>query len=469
MAQRLEDKMGQIDALIGSAGAFDIKKRPIQVGGRNGVCIYIIGYTDLVLLERIFFSLQSVDKTVGGMKELVEGHLSFPGTEIVTAKERAAVEILRGGAVLLVDGWEEYLVMDARSFAMRGTDEPEKDRTLRGPHIGLNESLISNLIQIRRYLRTPDLSIQNFLVGKKAPFEVAVLSLTGRADENLKKNICKKLENASVSSLTLTQESLATLLFPQKKAAILNPFPRVRYTERPDVVAATLMEGKIAIVCDNSPSVMLLPECIFDFFEEADDYYFPPVTATYLRVVRIFVFFASIFLIPIWLLVVEHASRVPDTFHFILAKGDSPVPLFLQFLIIELCLDGLKMASLNTPSTLSNSFSVIGGLLLGEFAVESGWFVPQTILYSAFTGIANYVPTNYELGYSFKFMRMSLILLVEFFGIRGFLGGILLWLSILMSTRSAAGKGYLYPLFPFDKKGFVKLFFRQRQGKESQW
>ena len=181
---------------------------------------------------------------------------------------------------------------------------------------------------------------------------------------------------------------------------------------------------------------------------------------------RAAVFACSIFLIPIWLLIVQNEGILPDPFRFILAEGDYAVPLFLQFIIIELCLDGLKMASLNTPSTLSNSFSVIGGLLLGEFAVKSGWFVPQTILYSAFTGIANYVPTNYELGYSFKFVRMSLILAVEFFGIWGMLFGCLTWLAVLISTRSVAGKSYLYPFFPWDLKGIAKLFFRFPKGKE---
>ena len=162
----------------------------------------------------------------------------------------------------------------------------------------------------------------------------------------------------------------------------------------------------------------------------------------------------------------RNSNHIPNTFSFITTTEEYAVPLFLQFLIIELAIDGLRMASLNTPSTLSGSFSVIGGLLLGEFAVKSGWFVPQTILYSAFTGIANFIPTNYELGYSFKFMRIRLILLVEFFGLFGLLGGTLFWLLVLFSTKSAAGKGYLYPFFPFDAKATRKILFRTKAGKE---
>ncbi|MBR2615271.1 MAG: spore germination protein [Clostridia bacterium] len=457
-----------LDKRIGAAHAFDIKKRPITVGGRQGWATFIIGYTDQAMTERTLYALQGVpqEEEITSMEALMAGHLSFASSEVVYDIESAAREVLRGSVVLLLEGVEGALVADARSFSMRSTQEPEKDRTLRGPHVGTNESLISNLVQIRRHLRCATLQTERFLLGEATTTEVAVLSLSGRADEKLLDTVRHRLQNARVTALTLTQETLAGILVPQRGLGLINPFPRVRYTERPDVVAATLMEGKIAVLCDNSPSVILLPESVFDFFEEADDYYFPPVTASYLRLVRIFVFLSSVFLIPGWLLAVRYAKNVPHTLHFILAEDGYAVPLFLQFLIIELAMDGLKMASLNTPSTLSGSFSVIGGLLLGEYAVKSGWFVPQTILYSAFTGIANFVPTNYELGYSFKFMRMSLIFAVEWFGLWGLIGGCVLWLGLLVSTKSIGGTGYLAPFFPFDPKGITRLFFRHRKGKE---
>ncbi len=470
MVFNLDRRQSELDRLVGFEHSFDIKKRPLVIHGVRAYATYIIGYTDNVLMERIFDALQRLETDLEneGMQALLERSLSFAAAETMDRLEKAAEEVLRGSTVLLAENCESILVMDARLFSVRGLQEPEKNRTLRGPHIGLNESLISNTVQIRRYLRTPDLATEQFVVGKTVKNEVVLAFIQGKADEKLLSRIREKLSSCPLPALTMTQETLATYLFPSKKLSFFNPFPRVRYTERPDVIAASLVEGKIALICDNSPSVMLLPECIFDFFEEADDYYFPPMTASYLRIVRGLVFFASVFLIPVWLLVVQHANQVPDTFSFILTEDGYSVPLFLQFLIIELALDGLKMASLNTPSTLSNSFSVIGGLLLGEFAVKSKWFVPQTILYSAFTGIANFVPTNYELGYSFKFIRISLILLVEFLGVKGFVLGCLAWILVLISTRSVAGKGYLFPLFPFDKKAFAKLFIRHTKGKETE-
>ncbi len=465
--QKLQDAFFQA---LGADSAFDFKIRKLKIGGRKALLVYVIGFTNAYLMRSILSSAMKITKdTIDGAKtvsDLMEKDIPFAEAEIAANAEKAAEEVLRGSSALLIEGFEDILLFDARLFLLRGPEEPENDRTLRGPHIGLNESMISNLVQIRRFLRTGELESCRFFVGSKAKTEVAVLSVRGRADPKLMEYIQKRLENAKAPALSMTQESLAAILFPQKGLSVLNPFPRVRYTERPDVIAATLMEGKIAILCDNSPSAILLPESVFDFFEEADDYYFPPITASYLRIVRAFIFLASVFTIPIWLLLVSMENSLPDTFSFILTESEYSVPLFLQFLIIEIAMDGLKMASLNTPGTLSGSFSVIGGLLLGEYAVKSGWFVPQTILYSAFSAIANFVPTNYELGYSFKFIRMSLILLVEFFGLWGLLGGTALWVLILASTKSIGGKRYLYPFLPFHGKGILKILFRTRKGRE---
>ncbi|MBE6712203.1 MAG: spore germination protein [Ruminococcaceae bacterium] len=447
---------------------FDLKRRPLLLCNKKGTFTYLIGFADSISVEAILSALMNKEEGTlpASLQELSEGTVPFGGCEVTKDPALAASEVLRGSAALTLEGYDEILLMDIRSFSTRPPEEPEKDRTLRGPHIGMCESLVSNLTQIRRLLRTPDLRTEKFILGTKIQNEVALLSISGKADETFLKKIRQKLQNAKLPCLSMTQETLAGILVPRKGASLLNPFPKVRYCERPDIVAASLMEGKIALLCDNTPSVILLPQSLFDFFEESDDYYFPPITASYLRLVRVLIFIAAVLLIPIWLLVVKESSRLPRELQFVLTDKNYAVPLFLQFLIIEFAIDGLKMASLNTPNTLSGSFSVIGGLLLGEFAVESGWFVPQAILYSAFTGIANFIPTNIELGYSFKLIRITLILLVEYLGLFGLLGGVLFWLAVLISTKGAGGKSYLYPFIPWDSKGVARIILRFSHGRE---
>ncbi len=264
----------------------------------------------------------------------------------------------------------------------------------------------------------------------------------------------------------MTQEVLAEKLFSETAAKRLNPYPKVRYIERPDTACAMLLEGKILIMCDTTPAAICVPVSIYDFFEETDDFYFPVLTGSYLKIIRILIFIASIIAIPIWMLFIKYSEYLPSEWSFILIDEEYSVPIVLQFLIIEFALDGLRLASLNTPSQLSNSIGIVGGLLLGDFAVKSGWFLSQTILYSSFTAIANFIPTNFELGYCFKFQRILLIILSHFFGIYGFSAGVLFNIIILCMNKSVGNKSYLYPIIPFDKKALFKIFFRQSQGRE---
>lgn len=454
---------------LGGDRVCDLKRRRFKAGNAPGCYFFINGFVDSAALQRLHLALGETAAPDPEKETLLAfGERCLPFADLSSAEraEDAADAVLRGCAALTLAGCDGYLILDVRSYATRGIREPEKDRTLRGPHLGFNENAVSNLVLIRRHLRTPRLCTERFQVGRVIPGEVVMVYLAGTGNERTLARVRRRLQSADCPALSVTQETVADLLYPQKGLALFNPFPRVRFTERPDVVASTLMEGKIALICDNSPSVILLPESFFDFFEEADDYYFPPVTASYLKIVRFLVFAASVVLIPVWLLAAEHGETVPDSLRWLLAGEDYAVPLYLQFLLIEVALDGLRMASLNTPNTLSNSFSVIGGLLLGDFAVKSGWFVPQTILYSAFTGIANYVPTNYELGYSIKFCRMTLILLVHFFGGWGLGLGLFLWALLFFQTRRTVDRDYLYPLFPPDLKALARLFFRGRKGRE---
>lgn len=316
-----------------------------------------------------------------------------------------------------------------------------------------------NTALIRRRIRDPKLTMSIFSVGESSHTDIVVCYMEDRADLELVQRIKERIGHIKVQGLTMSQESLAEALVSSKWR---NPFPKTRYTERPDTASSALLEGRVVILVDNSPSAMILPSGIFDFFREADDYYFPPITATYLRITRIVIFLLTLFLTPLWLLLVEHPQWIPPWLAFIGVSEPNGVPLLAQLLVLEFAVDGLRMASTNTPSIMSNSLSIIGALLLGDFAVQSGWFVPETILYAAFTAIANYAQPSLELGFAFKFVRLGLLVLTGCFGLWGFAGGILLFLILLCSTRTLSGKSYLYPLIPFNARDFKRTFIRSK-------
>jgi stage V sporulation protein AF len=294
--------------------------------------------------------------------------------------------------------------------------------------------------------------------------------LEGKADKEYVAYLEKKLQSVDTKSLTLGHESLAEVLIRQRW---YNPFPKIRYTERPDAAAAQILEGSVILLCDNSPEAMILPSTIFDFLQETNDFYFPPLTGTYIRFVRHLVFWSTLFMIPLWFLLVQNPQAVPSWLGFVLPENVGRIPIFAQLIIVEFMIDGLRMASMNTPNMLSNSLSVVGGLILGEFAVSIGWLIPEVIVYMAFVTIANFTQRSYELGYAFKFMRVGLLVLIRLFNFIGLAAGLVGIVVLLFSNKSVNGKhSYLYPLIPFNGRALLSLFVRLRKdrfsGKEQQ-
>lgn len=371
-----------------------------------------------------------------------------------------AEAVLSGRAVVAVEGSGKAAMLDIKSYPLRSVDEPENDRVLRGPRDGFGEALVRNSSLIRRRLRDPRLIMERFTLGSGGTLDVALCYVDGCADGKFVEKMRKKLSSLNVKALNMTQESLCEALIHR---GWYNPFPKVRYTERPDAAAAMLEEGSVLILCDNSPQAMILPTSVFDFLQETDDYYLPPVIGSYLRLTRMGIFFLSLFLTPLWYYCVKNVSALPSALHFLDIDEPAAVPLLLQLFLAEFMIDGLKLASLNTPNMLNNSLSVVGGLILGDYAVEAGWFSPQTILYMAIVAIAAFTQQSYELGYAFKFFRLLMLLLTELFGLWGLVLGLVLTLAVLSLNRTVeGGRSYLYPLVPFNGKAMLRTVFRVR-------
>ena len=194
--------------------------------------------------------------------------------------------------------------------------------------------------------------------------------------------------------------------------------------------------------------------------EEANDYYFPPITGIYLKISRVLITLLTVFMVPLFLLFMQNPAWIPEIFRFVLIEDTVNIPLIFQILILELAIDGLRLAALNTPSMLSTPLSVIAGIVMGEFSVESGWFNSEVMLYMAFVAVANYTQVSLELGYALKFMRIILICLTAAFGPWGLLAGTALVVVLIVTNRTISGKSYIYPIVPFNAKQFLRRFFR---------
>ena len=439
--------------------SFDLIKRHLTVANRDVCFFYIDGFVkDAEMLRIMQYLLSQKELLTAG--ELI---LKLPYIEVEIARDEDTVirSVLSGQAVMLSESFgDEALLLDVRTYPARGTEEPDSDRVMQGSHDGFVETLVINTALIRRRIRDPRLTMAHFDMGGSSKTDVVVCYMDGVADGALVKKISEKLTRAQPKSLTLGFQSLSETLI---RSGWFNPFPKIRSTERPDTAAAQLLEGSILVLCDTSPQVMILPTSIFHYLEQTDDYYFPPLTGSYLRIVRTLILLASVIITPLWYLYLEYASVLPPKLLFLVPDDPGALPIILQLFLVELAIDGLKIASMNTPDMLSNSLSIVGALILGDFAVEVGWLCGDVILYMAFVAIANFAQQNHELGYAFKFMRMMILALVYFFGIWGFAVGIILFCIFVATNKTVAGRHYLYPLVPFNKKAFARLLIRRRK------
>ena len=451
--------------IVGIERNFDILNKQMMIGGRLAEFFMIDGLVNDEIMEKLFesfscFKQEDMPNDVNGLVRMI------PYTEVSLHNNYidAADDMLKGMSCMLIDGYSEAIMIDCRNYPARSVSEPWKNRVLRGSRDGFVETLAANVALLRRRIRTNAFCTKACKVGSLSQTDIIFAYIQGKADKKLLDSLVYRLENSNVEAATMNIESIAEILLP---GAYINPFPKFKYTERPDVAASSIFDGNIVILVDNSPAVLVVPTSIFDVMEEADDFYFPPITGTYIKWSRYLLTIASLIITPIWILVLNNPGWLPPSLQFVLIEeGGSTIPILLQLLILEFAIDGLRLAAVNTPTLLSTPLSVIAGIVVGEYAVSSGWFDAEAMLYMAFVTVGTYTQTSYEVGYAIKFFRIILLLLSWYFDVIGFFAGVILLIVTVCCNRTISGKSYIYPIIPFNYNMLKRKLFRIRLGKE---
>ena len=442
LSASFEENIRYMNEILPVKESFDIIRRDMVIGGKASVFYYIDGFIIDEVMLKIMDSFLSV--TEEDMPDDAEGFIrkQVPYVEVDITDEFDQVirNVLSGPACLFIDGYSECIILDCRTYPARSVDEPDKDRSLRGSRDGFVETIVFNTALMRRRIRDTHLVMEMTEAGQSSRTDIAICYMSDRVDMELLNNLKNRIENLQLGDLRMNQQSLAEALFKRKW---FNPFPKFKYTERPDTAAACLLEGKVVILVDNSPSAMILPTSILDMIEEANDYYFPTMTGMYLKITRTLITIATVFFTPLYLLFMQNLEWLPDAFAFVAVRDTVNIPLVFQFLILELSIDGLRLAAMNTPTMLSTPLSVIAGIVMGEFSVQSGWFNSEVMLYMAFVAVANYTQPNFELGYALKFMRLMLLILTACFDLYGFIAGSILVVCFLVFNKTLSGRNYM--------------------------
>ncbi len=465
---RYQEFLDEIRRKLPLGESFDVLERDLSIGGRDTKMFFVDGLTQGPVVQLVMSFLLAIPPEAmvraGDARNFIKYNMPYLDTLTEPDVDKALKHMYSGLLPVLIDGYDEIIIIDIREYPSRSVEEPSKEKSLRGAKDGFTETLMTNVALIRRRLRDNDLIFKAFVVGKTSKTDVSLAYMRGKADAQLIDKLSAYLNSLDLDTTTVGEQTIVeALIQKQKRKNWFNPFPKVRYTQRPDVVSAHIAEGKIGIIIDNSPTVILIPAGIFDFVQDVDDYYFPILTGNYFRMLRIANALLILFLTPVYLLVGQGDIPVPINIDFFVPDEDFAISLFWQFILLELAIDGLKLASLNTPESLGMSLSVIGALILGEFSITAGWFIPQTILCMAVVALASFTQPSIELGYAVKFVRILILTGAAVYGIWGAVIATVLGFLWAAATKTIGGTSYLYPLVPFRKKALKKLMFRTRQ------
>ena len=441
--------------------SFDLLKREILIGERKSYFFFVDGLIDDDFMEKILSRCLSIKKVEINATKNTTNFINKFIAHIEVDKEneinKIISNILTGFVAILIDGFDEAIILDIHSYPHREIEEPTKEQSLKGSKDGFVETLTTNTALIRRRIHNENLIFESLNIGNKSKTKVVIGYLDGLAYPDEIKLIKDKLNSINVRSLTMGDQSLVETL---TKSKWYNPFPKIKTTQRPDVASSHILEGKIVLIIDNSPNIIILPVSIFDFMQEVDDYYQPIITGNYLRFIRNFTLLYTLILTPLYLLLIEYLDMLPTWIQFIKPDTNYAVPLAIQFLLLEIAVDSLKLASLNTPGALGMSLSVVGALILGDFAVQTQWFIPDTILYMSIVALGGFAQSSVELGFAIKLCRILLLILTAIFDIWGFIIGLILILLLISTNKTITGKSYIYPIYPFNKNALIYLLFR---------
>jgi len=377
-----------LDRQLGVGESFDVLYRNVEIGKKNAALYMIDGFCKDEVMQKLLQHFIGITKEQmpEDAAEMSRQLVPYGEVDLCDDLDEICRQVMSGVTALLLEGYEQGILIDARTYPARSVGEPEKDKVLRGSKDGFVETIVFNTALIRRRIRSTQLRMEMLQAGKTSHTDIVLCYMEDRVDQQFLEKIRNRIQNLQVDA----------------------------------------------------------------------------ITGTYLRLSRLLIAIVTYFLTPTFLLLMEYPQWIPKGFEFIAVRDTVYIPLIWQLLLLELAIDGLKLAAVNTPNMLSTPLSVMAALVLGEFSVKSGWFNSEVMLYMAFVAVANYTQNSLELGYALKFMRIINLVLTAIFGVWGYVGGIVILAVSLLFNRTVSSRSYLYPLVPFHGKQLGHQLFRTR-------
>ncbi|MEH7222830.1 spore germination protein [Bacillus sp. JJ1566] len=437
---------------------FDIGVRRIKILNKEVHLYYLNGLCDTAFIVQILEELVNIndnEKNTNLAFQIIENRLVHQQVSTIKNLDEAVDTILSGLILFLVEGEDSGLAVDVRSYPGRTPQEPDTEKVVRGARDGYVENIIVNCALTRRRIRDERLRNEIMQVGERSKTDICVSYIQDIANPGLVKLIKNELSKIDVDGLTMSDKTIEEFLVHQG----YNPYPLVRYTERPDVAATHLLEGHVIIMVDTSPSVIITPTTMFHHVQHAEEYRQAPAVGTLLRWTRFVGILASIFLLPLWFLLVLEPDMIPKAIDYIGPNEKSNIPIVVQIFLADMGIEFLRMAAIHTPTPLSTAMGLIAAALIGQIAIDVGLFGPEVILYVAIAAVGTFATPSYELSAANKIARLFLLVLVAIFKVPGFIIGSTVYFLFLANIRSL-NTPYLWPFLPFNGKALLQIVIR---------
>ncbi|WP_010530990.1 spore germination protein [Lentibacillus jeotgali] len=438
--------------------SFDVINLDLKYAGRNMAMFMIDGFAKDEIMHyimKLLAQLEPEQLEPDPLEKLFKTYIPYIEIDHVKDLNQASDLVLGGPAALVVEGMDEVIIIDARTYPVRSPDEPDLERVTRGPRDGFVETIVFNTALIRRRVRDRSLRMEYMQIGRRSMTDITLCYLEDIADQERVDDTKAILEKIDTDGLAMAEKTVEEYISGRH----WNPYPTVRYTERPDTAAAHLYEGHVLIIIDGSPSVMITPVTFWHHLQHSEEYRQKPIVGAYLRFVRYFAVLASIFLLPLYYLLAMNPDYLPANLSFIGPNEEGTVPLILQFILAELGIDVLRLAAVHIPSSLATALGLVAAILIGQVAVEVGLFSYEVVLYLSVAAIGTYATPSYELSLANRLIRMFLLIVTGMFGAIGYIVGITLWL-LYLTRMSSFRIAYLWPFLPFSFRAFRDVFLR---------
>lgn len=456
--KKLSDNLSYLGEQLGIGESFDVIVREVEIGGKRAAFVFIDGFVkdDFLFILEFLLHLGREDIVPDPVEKIYKKCIPYFEVEKVNLLDDVIHNVLAGPVALLIEGEVEAIIIDTREYPARGPDEPDIERVTRGSRDGFTETLVYNTALLRRRIRDPALRVELLRVGKRSVSDIALLYIKDIANPGVVDVIKERIKKIEIDGLPMAEKTIEEFL----TLGTWNPFPQVRYTERPDVAAIHLLEGHVLVMVDTSPSVIIAPVTIFHHVQHAEEYRQNAVVGGYLRWVRYFGLLLSLLVTPLWLLFVLEPTLLPPELSFIGPQETTPVPIIVQLFLAELGVDLVRMAAIHTPSSLATALGIIAAFMIGDIAIKVGLFTGEIILYMAIAAVGTFATPSYEFGLAIRLVRLFLLLSVGLFHLPGLIGGLVLFALLLLKTKSF-NVPYLWPLIPFNGKAMLDIILRR--------